>query len=133
MERITVKTIIPALPDKIYDVWLEGRKHGEMTGAKASGYAKVGKPFTAWDSYITGTNLELVLHKKIVQAWRASEFKETDPDSKVEILLKKIRGGTEVTINHSEIPDGLGAGYKKGWFDYYFGPMTKYFLDKAKK
>lgn len=117
---------------KVYDAWLEGRKHTDMTGSRATGYAKVGKDFTAWDGYISGKNLELVEGKKIIQAWRAAEFPGNAPDSRLEITLKKIRGGTEVAINHTEIPDGLGAGYKKGWIDYYFKPMTKYFLEKAK-
>lgn len=132
MEKITLKAIIPALPLKIYDAWLEGRKHTEMTGSRATGYAKEGKDFTAWDGYITGKNVELVDGKKIVQLWRASEFAEGDPDSKLEITFKRLKAGTQVTINHSHIPDGLGAGYKKGWIDYYFKPMTKYFEAKAK-
>jgi activator of HSP90 ATPase len=35
--------------------------------------------------------------------------------------------GTRVTIIHSEIPAGQGEGYKKGWKDFYFKPMKKYF------
>ena len=132
MEKMTVKAIIPATAEKIYNVWLEGRKHGEMTGSKATGYAKVGKAFTAWDGYISGKNIELVNDKRIVQAWRSTEFAENAPDSKLEVILKKVKGGTEVTLNHSEIPEGQAAGYKKGWIDFYFKPMTKYFVEKAK-
>lgn len=132
MEKFTVKVLIPALPLQIYDAWLEGRKHTDMTGSKAEGYGKVGKPFTAWDGYISGTNIELIDGKKIVQLWRASEFAPDAPDSRVEIDLTRIKGGTVVTINHSKIPDGLAAEYKKRWVDYYFKPMTKYFENKMK-
>ncbi len=127
-EKCVVKDIIPAEPGEIYASWLDGKKHSKMTGAGASGTAKAGAKFSAWDKYITGTNLEMVPGKKIVQAWRTTEFPEDAADSKLVVTFRKAKGGTLVSITHTNIPDGQAAGYKKGWVDYYFKPMKKYFF-----
>ncbi len=89
-----------------------------MTGASAKVTAKVRGKFSAWDGYIEGRTLELVPHRRIVQAWRTTEFPPDAPDSRLEITLKKEKDGTRITIAHSGFPTGQGAGYKKGWIDF---------------
>lgn len=123
----TVSAVIPASPKEIYDAWLDGRQHAQMTGsAKASASTKVGGKFTAWDGYISGRNLTLVPGRKIVQAWRTSEFNDADEDSQIEVTLKKAARGTRVTLRHSNVPDGH-KGYRSGWGDHYLAPMKAYF------
>lgn len=97
-----------------------------MTGSKAKVSDKVGGTFEAWDRYISGTNLELKSGKKIVQSWRTVEFDESDEDSRLEITMAPVKGGTRVTIQHSNLP-AHGEQYRQGWVDNYFEPMTKYF------
>jgi activator of HSP90 ATPase len=129
--KFTVSETFPATPRAVYDAWLDGRRHSEMTGGAASGSAKVGTPFTAWDGYIRGRNLELETGRRIVQSWRTTEFGDDDPDSKITLTLKPVDGGTKLILLHTNIPDGQG-GYKQGWIDHYFVPMKEYFA-KAKR
>jgi uncharacterized protein YndB with AHSA1/START domain len=125
--KFTVSATIPASPQAIYDAWLDGRRHRRMTGTEtAKGSSKVGGVFTVHDGYITGKNLALVPGKKIVQAWRTTEFHGDDPDSRLTVAFKAVGGGTKVTLSHSGITRG-GRGYKQGWKDYYFAPMKEYF------
>lgn len=124
--RFTVTAVLPATTKDIYEAWLNSRKHSAMTGGAAKVSARVGGKFTAWDGYITGTNLELAPNQRIVQAWRTSEFASDDPDSRLEIILTPTSRGTRVTIKHSNLPDG-GAKYKQGWVDSYLVPMKDYF------
>lgn len=126
-ESISVSTVLPATPKQIYDAWLSSKGHSEMTGAEAKCTAKVGAAFTAWDGYIEGKNLELEQGKRIVQSWRTSEFPETAEDSRLEITLEKVKDGTKITLNHTNIPKGQGKQYKQGWHDHYFEPMKEYF------
>lgn len=123
----TVSSVIPASPMEIYDAWLNGKRHAQMTGSEtATASTKVGGKFTAWDGYINGRNVSLVPGKKIVQAWRTSEFADSDEDSQIEVTLEKSARGTRVTLRHSNVPDSH-QGYRSGWGDHYFEPMKAYF------
>ena len=124
--EFTTSARIPAQPAEIYATWLDSEGHAAMTGADAECSAEVGDTFEAWGGYIEGRNLELKENERIVQAWRTSQFSESEPDSLVEITLKADGDGTEVTIIHSELPDD-GMHYLQGWIDFYFTPMTEYF------
>lgn len=104
-----------------------------MTGSAATGQAKVGARFTAWDSYIEGANVEMEPYRRIVQSWRTSEFPEGSPDSRLEVLLEEAKGGTKVTLVHTGIPEGQGEQYKQGWRDFYFKPMKIYFASARNK
>ena len=97
-----------------------------MTGSPAQVKPQVGAEFSAWDGYIFGKNLELQPGKRILQAWRTSEFEDNDPDSLLEVLLEPVDGGTRVTLHHSELPADSDQ-YLKGWIDYYFTPMKAFF------
>jgi uncharacterized protein YndB with AHSA1/START domain len=127
--RFTVSAVIPATPEAVYAAWLDSRSHSKMTGAKATASAKVGGSFAAWDGYATGTNLELVPGKRIVQSWRTADFAAGDPDSRIALTLKAVPGGTKVTLSHSRIASGAD-GYRDGWRDYYFAPMKAFFAGK---
>ena len=127
MEAFTLMTTLPAPPKEIYNAWLSSKGHNLMTGSSAEVRAEKGGTFKAWDGYIWGRTLEMEPHHRIVQAWRTSEFPEDSPDSRLEIRLEESAGGTEITLFHSDIPDGQGEGYKQGWEDFYFTPMRVYF------
>ena len=103
-----------------------------MTGAPARGSAELGGKFTAWGGYITAKNLKLIPGRRIVQAWRTTEFSTADPDSQIDVLLEKARGGTRLTLRHTNIPDGHMT-YNSGWREYYFEPMKAYFKQAKTK
>lgn len=126
-DQIKVTATFPVPPKRIYSAWLSSKEHSTMTGAKATASTKAGGKFSAWDRYISGKNLELVPNKRILQSWRSTEFLKEHLDSYLLIKLDEVKGGTKVTLVHSEIPDGRSAAYKKGWIDFYFKPMKSYF------
>jgi activator of HSP90 ATPase len=72
-----------------------------------------GATFTVWNGYIAGRNLVLEPGRRIVQAWRTTKFAEADPDSQIEVLLEPASGGTKVTVNHTNVPDGH-TSYRDG-------------------
>jgi uncharacterized protein YndB with AHSA1/START domain len=129
LDKITVSGIIPATPEEIYDAWIDPEKHGAMTDSTVTseGDGTVGSSYTASDEYIHATFTELEPGARIVQAWRSTEFPEDAGDSIVEVILAPAANGTKVTINHSEIPEGQGKEYKKGWKEFYLDPMKAYF------
>ena len=127
-----VSAVLPAPPEAVYKAWLSNKEHGAMTAtpsAKIS--ARVGGAFTAGGGYMWGQTLELDPSKRIVQSWRTTEFPEEAPDSRLEVVLEKTKGGTRITITQTEIPLGQGESYRQGWIDYYFTPMKEYFSRKG--
>ncbi|HLE92775.1 MAG TPA: SRPBCC family protein [Anaerolineales bacterium] len=123
----TMSAVIPATASEIYSAWMSSDGHTAMTGSPANVDGKVGGKFTAWDGYIFGTTLELKQDQRIVQAWRTFEFPDEAPDSRVEIVLEEVKGGTKVTLTHSNMPKGQVDSYRQGWEDFYFKPMKEYF------
>jgi activator of HSP90 ATPase len=126
-ENFEMTTLLPAPPEVIYTAWLEGEQVAAFTGSAAEGDALPGSKFTAWDGYISGTNLELDPPRRILQAWRTTEFPEGSPDSRLELLLEPAAEGTTLRLLHSNIPEGQGEDYRTGWEEYYFSPLKEYF------
>jgi activator of HSP90 ATPase len=129
MEVTTIedKAVIPATPDEVYDAFLDPKKHAAFTGSKATGSPKVGGKFTSWDGYILGKNLELEKGKRIVQEWVTTEWPEGYPPSRLELTFRKVRGGTEISMVHSNVPAEQAEEYAQGWKDFYWKPLAKYF------
>jgi uncharacterized protein YndB with AHSA1/START domain len=130
-DQIVVKRIIPARPERIFEAWLSEEEHSKMTGSFAQ-QQKDGV-FVAWDGYITAKTLEKQPFSKIVQSWRTTEFPAGSSDSMLTVSLEPTEGGTQITIEHTNIPEGQGESYEGGWNDFYFDPMERYFGSSGQK
>ncbi len=124
--EFTLKTNIKATAKQIYKAWLSTQGHTKMTGGVAFISDKVGDNFTAWGDHIKGKNLVLEPYHKIVQSWRGSDFKATDGDSQIEVILNENGNETELILNHTNIPED-NERYIEGWETHYFKPMKAYF------
>lgn len=128
MEKFKVSVKLHCTAKEVFTGWLNDKTHSAFTGGmKASVSATEGGKFTVGDGYITGTNVEIFPHKKIIQKWRTTDFAPADEDSNVEIFFTYKDDHTLVTITHSNIPDGLGEKFRTGWKTYYFSHMKKLF------
>jgi activator of HSP90 ATPase len=125
--KFKLTVILHASAERIFNAWLSSDGHSAMTGSAAIVDKKLGGAFTAWDGYIFGKTLEMESPRRLVQAWRTSEFPEGAPDSRVEILFDEVKGGTKLTLIHSDMPEDQVESYKQGWKDFYFKPMKEYF------
>jgi uncharacterized protein YndB with AHSA1/START domain len=127
LESFSVSDVIPAEPERIYSAWLDAASHSAFTGEEATFEPFVGGRHTAFGGYSEGTNLELLPGRRIVQSWRAKDFPEGSPDSRLEVTLEETLGGTVVTILHSEIPGGQSERYREGWVKFYLEPLKQFF------
>jgi uncharacterized protein YndB with AHSA1/START domain len=130
-DSIRLSTVIAADSERLYRAWLDAGEHGAFTGGTASIEPWVGGRHSAFDGYIQGTTLALDEPRLIIQTWRSTEFPEESDDSKLEIRFESVPGGTQLTLIHTEIPEGQGEKYRKGWEDFYFKPMKEYFEGPA--
>ncbi|MBI5495589.1 MAG: SRPBCC domain-containing protein [Deltaproteobacteria bacterium] len=126
-EALEMDVLVAATAEDLYKAWLDGELHSQFTGAAATGSPDVGTMYTAWDGYISGRNLELDNGRRIVQSWRTTDFGTGDPDSRLEVILQDVDGGTRLLLVHTEIPEGQGLSYRDGWKRYYFEPLQAFF------
>ena len=126
MKTRTIKqsVAIKVNPHEVYEALMDSRKHTKFTGAKARISRKVGGTFSAHGKYIQGINLNLVPDKRIVQAWRGSDW----PKGHYSIAtysLKRMKGGTRLVFTQIGVPDREYKGINQGWRDYYWKPMKE--------
>jgi uncharacterized protein YndB with AHSA1/START domain len=127
MEELHLSIQLPVKPEIVYRAWINSQLHRDFTGGNAVIDARNGGDFSAWDGYITGILLKLEPGTRIVQSWRTTDFHPLDPSSTLEILFEPVENGTNLVLNHTEIPNGQAEEYEKGWSEYYFEPMVGYF------
>ena len=126
MKTIEINHFINVSPEEVYNAWLSSYLHTEMTGGEAKVSDIIGDSFYTWDGYIEGKNISLTPFTEIIQSWRTSEFSDEDEDSILKITLTEKGDGTEISLHHSNIPEGQ-LQYENGWKEHYFQPMTEFF------
>ncbi len=112
----------------VYEHWLSSKGHAAMTGGTALCSDKIDEAFSAWNGYISGTNLKLIKPSYIKQSWRTTEFDELDEDSVIELKLSNNANGCLLLLKHYHIPQGQ-TQYEQGWKDHYLQPMQQYFMN----
>ena len=133
MSKVIIQKVVikNATPKEIYEGLLDSKLHCKFTGGKAEVSNKVGGAFTAWDGYITGKNIELKKDEKIVQEWKASDWHKGTPASKLTLTFKKVSTGTEINLKQENVPKECFEDLTKGWIEFYWKPMQKYFNEKV--
>ena len=109
-------------PAVLYELYMDSKKHSQATGAPAKLSRKPGGVFTAFGGQLKGKNLLLVPNKMIVQTWRASQWKRSDPDSILVIQFSKTKIGARVDLVHVGVPEHDHQGVTAGWEHYYWQP-----------
>jgi uncharacterized protein YndB with AHSA1/START domain len=131
-DALDLRTVLPVSPARAFAAWVDAAEHAKFTGGEATSDPRAGGRFTAWDGYIDGTYLVLDPGRRLVMAWRTSEFPADHPDSCVEVRFGAIDGGSELHLVHTGIPEGQGVRYESGWSEFYFQPLARYFASKPK-
>jgi len=119
-----------ATASDVYNLYMDSKKHSEVTGAPAKISAKEGAKFSAHGDYITGRNLCIVKDKLIVQSWRASDWKRDDVDSTFAIHLEQKGKDVNLLMTHANVPDKDAPGITKGWRTYYWEPWKRHLSGK---
>jgi uncharacterized protein YndB with AHSA1/START domain len=121
----------PALPEALYELYMDSRRHGEATGGPARIGREVGSAFSAHDGYITGKTLHLEPGRVIVQTWRGKDWKKSDPDSILVLRFIADGSGTRLSMVHAHVPDEHYPHLREGWHQSYWNRWKAY-LKKRK-
>lgn len=118
---------IPATPEEVYIALSNPFTIELWSGYPAVMDEKTGTEFSLWEGDIIGKNLEMITNKKVVQEWY---FGDQPEKSIVTINLFEDKKGTQVELNHTNIPDDDFDNIKDGWNEYYFGAIKAFFEEE---
>lgn len=133
MKTKTIKQSISfnAAPKVVYDLLMDAKKHGAISGSKVKMSNKINGKFEVFDGYCHGYNIELKEGKKIVQAWHFDEDGwDKNHFSICTFIFEKTAKGSKLLFSQSGIPEHKIESLKAGWKEFYWEPMKAY-LKKA--
>ena len=119
---IRQRATFAAPPHEVYEMLMDARKHAKFTGASAIISRSVGGMIKAYDGYIDGRNISLEPDKKIVQAWRGSDWPEGHY-SRATFALAEVKGGTRLTFTQTGVPEDEYEPIREGWKEHYWDKM----------
>jgi len=114
-----------ARPHEVYEMLMDSEKHSEFTEAAAKISRKVGGRFSTYDDYSTGTNIELLQDRKIVQKWRGSDWPEGHY-SVATFELQDSEGKTRLAFTQTDVPEDQYEAISQGWKEFYWEKMKAY-------
>ena len=127
-QAIHQTVVFSASPHEVYEALMDEKIHARFTSSVAHISRQVGEPFTAYDGYISGKNIELIPDQKIVQEWRAVDW-EPGKISLITFELSVVPEGTQLVFTHSGLPKGTEDDFAQGWIENYWDPMQKMFTE----
>lgn len=125
-KTIKQKVRFKAPPETVYDLLADSKRRTEVTGRKADVSPTIGGAFSSDDDTVTGVNVDLVPGKRIVQAWRRSDFPEGIFSMAAFTLAPTGDGGTELVLTHRGVPKWLIDDTEENWRNDYWAKMKAY-------
>jgi len=115
---------INAEPSDVYSALTNPFTIEIWSGYPAQMSEEPGSEFSLWEGDITGKNLEFIKDRKVIQEWYFGEQKDK---SVVTISIQPDRENSQVTVEHTNIPDDDFDDIAEGWREYYFGAIMNFF------
>ena len=129
--NITLAVDLPASPARLYRMYLDPKLHAAFTGSPVTIAARPGARFEAFGGALSGTILQAVPNRLIVQSWRSTHFGKRDIDSTLVLVFKPHAKGGRIELTHVNVAEQDFAGVSEGWSKYYFVPWRAY-LEKRR-
>lgn len=124
-KTIKHKVRFKASPETIYGLLADSRKRTEVTGRKAVMSDQVGGMFSTDEGQVTGVNVDLVPGRRLVQAWRRTDFPEGIYSMAAITLDQLPGGGTQLVLTHRGVPKQLLDDVEEYWRHGYWAPMRE--------
>lgn len=126
MAKIVKQSVVlPASSRELYAAYLSPKRHAAIAGGKVQIGSKPGSTFRAFGGALRGRMLQTIPGRLIVQSWRSTGFRKSDPDSTLIIRFTPAGKRGRVDLVHVNVPDHDYNGVNKGWKTYYWKPWRK--------
>lgn len=129
-KTIQQTVILPAPAQKLFDMYLSPKIHGEITGGPVIISRTAGSKFRAFGGMITGKTLQVVPKRLIIQSWRGKDWVPEDVDSTLIISFWQDKDGGRIELVHVNVPEYDYDGVNEGWDKYYWKPWREYLRKK---
>ncbi len=123
---IQLAASLPASPDRLFDMYLDPVEHSAFTGSPVTISAHPGAHFCAFDNALTGTILQVVPKRLVVQSWRSPFWGSADVDSTLILTFLPDKDGGRIELVHVNVLDEDFAGVSHGWEKFYWSPWRAY-------
>jgi uncharacterized protein YndB with AHSA1/START domain len=117
---------LPAPPGRLYRMYLDPKLHAAFTGSRVRIAARAGARFAAFGGALSGTILQVVPNRLIVQSWRSTNFGKRDVDSTLILAFAPRGKGARIDLTHVNVAERDLAGVSEGWSKYYFLPWRAF-------
>jgi len=125
-KNVVQAALLPALPDTLFDMYLDPAAHAAFTGAPVTIAAQAGAPFAAFDGVLSGTIRHVEPKRLIVQTWRSANWPADALDSVLVLSFWPQDEGARIELVHVNVPEEDFAGVSQGWEKYYWTPWRTY-------
>ena len=127
---IQLAASLPASPERLFDMYLDPVEHSAFTGSPVTISAQPGAPFSAFDNSLTGTILQVIPKRLIVQSWRSPFWGSADVDSTLILTFLPDKDGGRIDLVHVNVLEEDFAGVSHGWEKFYWSPWRSYLTRK---
>src|ERR1022692_501627 len=128
---ITQSVVLPATAERLYATYLDPAQHAAVTGAPVTVSAEPGSMFHAFGGQISGMMLSAIAPRLIVQSWRSTNFRDTDPDSTLILVFVPEGKDGRIDLIHIDVPEQDYQGVTEGWEKYYWAPWRRHLAQEV--
>lgn len=112
----------------VFDALTKSQQFSEFSDAPAEIDAKAGGKFSCFGGMIIGLTIEIISNKRLLQAWRVSDWDE-GVYSIVKSELEQVNSSkTKLVFDHAGYPEEYQQHLSQGWYDQYWQPMKKFLV-----
>ena len=122
---------LPAKAEQLFQMYVSPELHGAFTGMPVTISDSPGSPFSAFDGALSGSMLQVVKPKLVVQSWRSANFIDSDPDSTLILFFHDDGNEGRIELIHLDVPAQDYDGVTQGWEKYYWKPWREYLESKS--
>jgi uncharacterized protein YndB with AHSA1/START domain len=123
---IQLAASLPASPERLFEMYLDPVEHAAFTGSPVTIAAQPGAAFRAFDEVLSGTILQVVPKRLIVQSWRSPQWGPSDLDSTLILTFLPERDRARIELTQVNVVETDFAGVSQGWEKYYWTPWREY-------
>jgi len=126
MSQIHQEVRFAASPADVYAALTDAKTFAAWSGDPAAISTQGGGAFSCFGPFIVGRQIELVVNRRIVQAWRTFNW----PDgiySLVRFEFEPDGDGTRMIFDQDGVPEDAVEHVSGGWHHKYWEPMRNYF------